>query len=184
MPRLFSNISDSILQSLNESVYEENKKVKNAKKQYNVEPLKKPRIMKGTVDTENVGSTKSIEKKIERTPYVKPHKATKKVVAEGEECEECDKQVEEADIEGTDPRPNETKLLNLLDNESVDPVQLARELMSYLSDDDIKRFMEVYEYEEVPVEECDTQVKECDKPVTEGENCEQEIEECDIKEEK
>lgn len=177
MPRLFSNISDSILQSLNESVYEENKKVKNAKKQYDIEPLKKPRIMKGTVDTEDVGSTKSIEKKIERTPYKKPHKATKKVVAEGEECEECDKQIDEGDIEGNDPRPNETKLLNLLDGESVDPVQLAKDLMSYLSDDDIKRFMEVYEYGELPVEECD-------KPVTEGEDCEQEVEECDIKEEK
>ena len=84
MPRLFSNISDSILQSLNESVYEDNKKVKNAKKQYDIESFKKPHIMRGTVDTENVGSTKSIEKKIERTPYKRPHKATKKIVAEGD----------------------------------------------------------------------------------------------------
>lgn len=98
MPRLFSNISDSILQSLNESVYEDNKKVKNAKKQYDIESFKKPRIMRGTVDTENVGSTKSIEKKIERTPYKRPHKATKKVVAECDDMSE--KEVNESIEEG------------------------------------------------------------------------------------
>lgn len=98
MSRLFENISDSILKSLNESVFEDNKKVKNAKKQYNIEDYKKPHVMRGTVDTENVGSTKSIEKKIERTPYKRPHKATKKVVAEGDEMGE--KEVNESIEEG------------------------------------------------------------------------------------
>ena len=98
MSRLFENISDSILKSLNESVYQDNKKVKNAKKQYDIESFKKPRIMRGTVDTENVGSTKSIEKKIERTPYKRPHKATKKVVAECDGMSE--KEVNESIEEG------------------------------------------------------------------------------------
>lgn len=115
MPRLFSNISDSILQSLNESVFEDNKKVKNAKKQYNIEDYKKPRIMRGTVDTENVGSTKSIEKKIERTPYKKPHKATKKVVAEGDEgnnmltCAKCGNKFPEG-MEAISRKDNKTIL--------------------------------------------------------------------------
>lgn len=115
MSRLFENISDSILKSLNESVYEDNKKVKNAKKQYDIESFKKPRIMRGTVDTENVGSTKSIEKKIERTPYKRPHKATKKVVAEGDEgnnmltCAKCGKEFPEG-MEAISRKDNKTIL--------------------------------------------------------------------------
>lgn len=87
--RFVNSISDSIFKNLNESVYTDNKRVKGAKDQYNLEKMKKPHIMRGTIDTENVGSTKSIEKKIERTPYKKPRKATKKIVAESANLKEA-----------------------------------------------------------------------------------------------
>lgn len=48
--------------------------------------------------------------------------------------------------EDVDPRPNETKMLNMIDDGIVDTKELSKELLAWLSDDDIKRFMEVYEY--------------------------------------
>ena len=128
MSRLFENISDSILKSLNESVYEDNKKVKNAKKQYDIESFKKPRIMRGTVDTENVGSTKSIEKKIERTPYKRPHKATKKVVAEGDKSG-C---LKEADTPFVD------NLISDIEDGMFSWETIARACLKYMSEMDIR----------------------------------------------
>lgn len=136
MPRLFSNISDSILQSLNESVYEDNKKVKNAKKQYDIESFKKPRIMRGTVDTENVGSTKSIEKKIERTPYKRPHKATKKVVAECDDMSE--KEVNESDCLKEADSPFVDNLISDIEDGIFTWEEIARACLKYMSEMDIR----------------------------------------------
>ena len=136
MPRLFSNISDSILQSLNESVYEENKKVKNAKKQYDIESFKKSRIMRGTVDTENVGSTKSIEKKIERTPYKRPHKATKKVVAECDDMSE--KEVNESDCLKEDDSSFVDNLISDIEDGIFTWEEIARACLKYMSEMDIR----------------------------------------------
>lgn len=155
MPRLFSNISDSILQSLNESVFEDNKKVKNAKKQYDIEDYKKPRIMRGTVDTENVGSTKSIEKKIERTPYKKPHKATKKVVAEGDEMSE--KEVSESISENLDEAntPFVDNLISDIEDGMFSWETIARACLKYMSDEDIRdmcRSNEFYDMDDLDEE--------------------------------
>lgn len=136
MPRLFSNISDSILQSLNESVYEDNKKVKNAKKQYDIESFKKPHIMRGTVDTENVGSTKSIEKKIERTPYKRPHKATKKVVAECDDMGE--KEVNESDCLKEADSPFVDNLISDIEDGIFTWEEIARACLKYMSEMDIR----------------------------------------------
>lgn len=136
MPRLFSNISDSILQSLNESVYEDNKKVKNAKKQYDIESFKKPRIMRGTVDTENVGSTKSIEKKIERTPYKRPHKATKKVVAEGDDMSE--KAISESGCLKEADSPFVDNLISDIEDGIFTWEEIARACLKYMPEMDIR----------------------------------------------
>lgn len=153
MPRLFSNISDSILQSLNESVYEDNKKVKNAKKQYDIESFKKPHIMRGTVDTENVGSTKSIEKKIERTPYKRPHKATKKVVAECDDMSE--KAISESDCLKEDDSPFVDNLISDIEDGIFTWEKIARACLKYMSEMDIRdmcRSNEFYDMDDLDEE--------------------------------
>ena len=83
---------------------------------------------------------------------------------EEEEVEES----KEIKTEDTDPRPNETKMCNLINDEIVDTASLAKELLGFLSDDDIGRFMEIEEYNNLTeskecTEDCEKQEEECDK---------------------
>lgn len=73
----------------------------------------------------------------------------------------------EIKTENTDPRPYETKMYDLIEDGLVDTAQLAKELLGFLEDDDIKRFMEIYEYTNL------TESKECSKE--EKEECEDKI---------
>ena len=78
--------------------------------------------------------------------------------AESEEDDE-DEVLENKEIktEDVDPRPNETKMLDLIDSDSFDTKELCRELLSFIDDKDIQRFMEIYEYNNL------TESKECKK---------------------
>ena len=64
-----------------------------------------------------------------------------------ETTEEVVEESKEIKTEDSDPRPNETKMYDLIEGGLVDTAQLAKELLGFLEDDDIKRFMEIYEYE-------------------------------------
>lgn len=93
---------------------------------------------------------------------------------EEEEVEES----KEIKTEDTDPRPNETKMCDLIDNEMVDTASLAKELLGFLSDEDIKRFMEIEEYNNLTeskgcTENCEKQEEECNKE--EKEECNEPI---------
>lgn len=81
--------------------------------------------------------------------------------------EEVIEESKEVKTEDVDPRPNETKLVDYLESVGSDWEQVAKNLLAYMSDDDIKRFSEIYEYsfeEETELDESiKTDVKEQEK---------------------
>lgn len=48
-------------------------------------------------------------------------------------------------FDNVDPRPNSTKLLQMLDDGLVDPRQTLEDLVNYLSDDEVGDFMHDYD---------------------------------------
>lgn len=100
-------------------------------------------------DTEDV---ETIEVPVEGEETIVPEEdiVTDTDTEDEEESEEDDEdevlENKEIKTEDVDPRPNETKMLNMIDDGIVDTKELSKELLAWLSDDDIKRFMEVYEY--------------------------------------
>lgn len=79
--------------------------------------------------------------------------------------------------EDVDPRPNETKMLELIDDGAIDTTSLAKELLAWLSDDDVKRFMQIYEYNSYFENEDDEDLDESKKIKTKNTKCDKE--ECD-----
>lgn len=55
--------------------------------------------------------------------------------------ENCNKLEETVDI-----RPNETRMINIIEDNQVDTAKLCRQLLAWLSDDDISSFMIAYDY--------------------------------------
>ena len=82
-----------------------------------------------------------------------------------ETAEEVVEESKEIKTEDSDPRPNETKMYDLIEGGLVDTAQLAKELLGFLEDDDIKRFMEIYEYENL-TESKKYNKEECEDKVT------------------
>ena len=67
--------------------------------------------------------------------------------------EECDKLEETIDT-----RPNETRMIEIIEDNQVDVAQLCRQLLAWLSDDDISSFMTANNYDlfDTPVESPET----------------------------
>lgn len=67
--------------------------------------------------------------------------------------EECDKLEETIDA-----RPNETRMIKIIENNQVDVAKLYRQLLAWLSDDDISSFMTANNYDlfDMPVESPET----------------------------
>lgn len=92
-----------------------------------------------------------------------------------EEEEEEVEESKEIKTEDVDPRPYEAKMWKLIDSGALNTEDLAKELLGFLSDEDIKRFIEIYEYtplidgldesKKLNIKDCE-QKEECDKPVT------------------
>ena len=148
------NIFKDFKECLNESVYTDNKKVKNAKKQYDLENFRLPRTPKGTIDTSNIGSTKSIEKKIERTPYKRPHKAVRKVVAESSDNSGIDKSVSES-CKSKSLKEASTPFVDNLITDIEDGIftweSVCMACLKYMSEDDIRDMCRVngfYDFDE------------------------------------
>lgn len=123
-------------------------------------------------DTEDV---ETIEVPVEGEETIVPEEDVVIDTEDTEESEEDDEdevlENKEIKTEDVDPRPNETKMYDLIESGTLDTTKLCKELLGFIDDKDIQRFMEIYEYNNL------TESKEC------TENCEKQEEECS-KEEK
>lgn len=126
-------------------------------------------------DTEDV---ETIEVPVEGEETIVPEEDVVIDTEDTEDTEESEEDDEdevlenkEIKTEDVDPRPNETKMYDLIESGTLDTTKLCKELLGFIDDKDIQRFMEIYEYNNL------TESKEC------TENCEKQEEECS-KEEK
>lgn len=125
-----------------------------------------------TVDTSDVDT---VEVPVEGNDTIVPDEdiVTDEDEGEDEDLDES-KQIKTEDV---DPRPNETKMLELIDDGAIDTTSLAKELLAWLSDDDVKRFMQIYEYNSYFKNEDDEDLDESKKIKTKNTKCDKE--ECD-----
>lgn len=117
-----------------------------------------------TFDDTPLSNEETAEEEVVEVPVEGEETIVPEIDVDTETDEEVVEESKEIKTEDSDPRPNETKMYDLIEGGLVDTAQLAKELLGFLEDDDIKRFMEIYEYENL------TESKKCNK-----EECEDKV---------
>lgn len=110
-------------------------------------------------------SNEETDEEVVEVPVEGEETIVPEVDVDTETDEEVVEESKEIKTEDIDPRPNETKMYDLIEGGLVDTAQLAKELLGFLRDDDIKRFMEIYEYENL-TESKKYNKEECEDKVT------------------